>query len=115
MEAKARTIESYLTAGGQCPFEQWMDKLRGDTIHGRIIDRLEKVKRGNLGDWKALGEGANELRTSEKDTVCISDLTETKLSCLRWKERTVQRHRNGKEELERLQCLNEREAMIRGY
>jgi putative addiction module killer protein/probable addiction module antidote protein len=62
MEAKARTIESYLTAGGQCPFEQWMDKLRGDTIHGRIIDRLEKVKRGNLGDWKALGEGANELR-----------------------------------------------------
>ena len=62
MEAKPRTIENYLDSSSESPFEKWMEGLKGQEIHGRIINRLEKVKKGNLGDWKAVGEGANEFR-----------------------------------------------------
>lgn len=62
MEAKPRVIENYLNPSGDSPFERWMDDLKGREIHGRIINRLERVKKGNLGDWRPVGEGANELR-----------------------------------------------------
>lgn len=39
-----------------------MAKLKDRTVKVRIADRLERVELGNLGDYKALGDGLYEFR-----------------------------------------------------
>jgi putative addiction module killer protein len=39
-----------------------MDTLLGQKIHGIINNRLERVARGDLGDWAPVGKGVSELR-----------------------------------------------------
>ncbi|MEM8652321.1 MAG: type II toxin-antitoxin system RelE/ParE family toxin [Pseudomonadota bacterium] len=43
-------------------FTKWFKKLRDRTARVRILDRLERVELGNLGDHKSLGEALFELR-----------------------------------------------------
>jgi len=38
-----------------------MRDLEGQKIHGIILNRLERVRLGNFGDWGPIGEGASEL------------------------------------------------------
>lgn len=61
MDARPRRIVHYLTAEDTDPFSEWMEKLRGQQIHGIILNRLDRVARGNLGDWGPVGEGVSEL------------------------------------------------------
>jgi putative addiction module killer protein len=62
MDAKPRTIESYIDVDGGCPFETWMDGLRGQKIHGIIINRMERARKGLWGDTGSVGEGVHEFR-----------------------------------------------------
>jgi putative addiction module killer protein len=39
-----------------------METLLGTKIYGIIINRLERVALGDLGDWAPVGEGVSELR-----------------------------------------------------
>ena len=55
-------IELYETASGNCPFDDWFESLRELHTRSKILTRLDRLKVGNFGDCKALGDGIAELR-----------------------------------------------------
>ncbi len=62
MEARPKQLRFYETADGKSPFQEWMGGLIDLPIHGIILTRLDRVERGNFGDWRQVGEGVSELR-----------------------------------------------------
>lgn len=62
METKLREIIIYQTPTGAAPFEAWLNSLKD--VQGRAVirKRLNRVRLGNLGDAKAVGNGVFELR-----------------------------------------------------
>lgn len=61
METYPYTIEYYLTATNKKPFKEWVDGLDGVT-RAKIRIRLDRVRLGNLGKNRNLGEGVYELK-----------------------------------------------------
>ncbi|MFW9876499.1 MAG: type II toxin-antitoxin system RelE/ParE family toxin [Candidatus Thorarchaeota archaeon] len=55
-------IEIYRTTSGKCPFEVWFEKIREIHTRAKILTRLDRLKLGNFGDCKILGNGLSELR-----------------------------------------------------
>jgi putative addiction module killer protein len=43
-------------------FAQWIDGLQDIRARARILVRIERLKAGNPGDFKPIGEGISELR-----------------------------------------------------
>jgi len=43
-------------------FEKWLAGLGDKKSKARILARLDSVRLGNLGDWKAIGSRLRELR-----------------------------------------------------
>ena len=43
-------------------FDRWCNGLKDVTTKLRLITRLKKVSRGNLGDVQSVGEGVSEMR-----------------------------------------------------
>lgn len=43
-------------------FEEWLRRLRDERAKGRIIRRIARLRLGNFGDAKPVGEGISELR-----------------------------------------------------
>lgn len=62
MDTHARTLEMYVSAGGGCPFEDWLRRLRDVEGRARIRKRLDRLESGNFGDWREVGGGVGELR-----------------------------------------------------
>lgn len=44
------------------PFDIWYANLRDLQIRSRVLARIRRAELGNLGDWKAVGEGVREMR-----------------------------------------------------
>jgi len=61
MEIKPREIRDYITPDGQVPFKEWLNSQDGKT-QTVILNRINRVRLGNLGDCKYLNEGVYELR-----------------------------------------------------
>jgi putative addiction module killer protein len=59
---KERELREYLTETGHNPFREWLHSLRDLQARARIRVRLNRVRLGNLGDCKPVGEGVMELR-----------------------------------------------------
>ncbi len=57
-----RDVVAYQTREGHVPFNEWLDELDDQNAVARILARLARVRQGNLGDCKSLGEGVSELR-----------------------------------------------------
>ena len=57
-----KEIVAFRAKDGQVPFEEWLDDLKDKKVVARILARLARVRQGNLGDWKSVGEGVSELR-----------------------------------------------------
>jgi putative addiction module killer protein len=55
-------IREYLTSDGRSPFKHWLHDLRDKQTRARVMIRINRVRLGNFGDCKALGEGLFELR-----------------------------------------------------
>lgn len=55
-------VREYVTATGEAPFSQWLNKLTDVHARARIRMRLERVRRGNFGDAESVGAGVSELR-----------------------------------------------------
>lgn len=54
-------IELYESAG-RCPFDEWFENLKEFHTRAKILTRLERLRLGNFGDCKSLGEGIAELK-----------------------------------------------------
>lgn len=54
-------IREYYKANGEVPFREWLRCLAAPYIV-RVRTRLFRMERGNLGDYKSLGDGVFELR-----------------------------------------------------
>ena len=61
METYPYTIEYYLTVTNKKPFKEWMDGL-DDVTRAKIRIRLDRVRLGNLGKNRNVGEGGYELK-----------------------------------------------------
>lgn len=55
-------LQYYLEDDGTAPFTEWLSNLRDCDAHARISARLNRVKLGNFGIIKALGDGVNEIK-----------------------------------------------------
>jgi len=56
------TVESYRTDSGRLPFEIWLDSVKDRHAIEAIAVRLARVRDGNLGDHRSIGEGVFEFR-----------------------------------------------------
>jgi putative addiction module killer protein len=54
-------IEIFLTKYNKEPFTNWYSKFNKDT-KDKILKRLNRIKNGNFGDFKNVGNGVLELR-----------------------------------------------------
>ena len=62
MSAQPREIRQYITAEGKIPFDEWLNSLQDIRAQARIEQRLDRLRSGNLGDYKSIGDGIYELR-----------------------------------------------------
>lgn len=62
METYPYTIAYYLTEANKKPFKEWMDGLKDITARQKIRIRLDRVRLGNLGNNRAVGDGVFELK-----------------------------------------------------
>jgi len=56
------SIEIYQDERGREPFTEWLNSIKDQQTVARIDNRLERVRRGNFGDYRSLGGGLYELR-----------------------------------------------------
>ena len=57
-----RGIQFYLDRKGHAPFAEWLESLRNDQARYRIKARIDRMRFGNFGDWKRVGDGVYEHR-----------------------------------------------------
>jgi len=57
-----KEIVVFRANAGHAPFEVWLDDLNDKRAIARVLARLARVRQGNLGDCKPVGEGVSELR-----------------------------------------------------
>lgn len=56
------TIGVYQDEKGKTPFLDWLDELKDVKARAIVKKRLDRVRLGNFGDHKAVGDGVSELR-----------------------------------------------------
>lgn len=56
------TVLHYQTAQRRRPFQEWVDSIKDRAVKAAVAARINRVRAGTLGDWKAVGEGVFELR-----------------------------------------------------
>ena len=61
MEIREWQIRKYQTPDGVCPFDEWYSLLAPQT-KARVKTRLYRLRIGNFGDYRSVGEGVFELR-----------------------------------------------------
>ena len=62
MEATQKRIEVYQTPQGRLPFIEWLRGLRDQRAKQKIQARLDRLRLGNLGSSRSVGEGVQELK-----------------------------------------------------
>lgn len=62
MEVQPKKIRNYQTQDGNNTFAEWLDCLRDMRARVKIEKRLKRVESGNLGNYRAVGEGVCELK-----------------------------------------------------
>jgi putative addiction module killer protein len=62
MEVQPKEIRRYITPDGRNPFAEWLNSLRDLSAVVKIEQRLDRVRLGNLGNSKSVGEGVCELK-----------------------------------------------------
>lgn len=62
MEGKEREVLYYKTVLGTSPFRECRDRIANDDIRAAIDARIARLRGGNYGDSKPIGEGAAENR-----------------------------------------------------
>ena len=60
-ETKIQILE-YLTENGLNPFRKWLEGLKDRQARAKVRVRLNRIRLGNFGDSKSVGNGVYELR-----------------------------------------------------
>jgi len=60
-EAVPRKVETYLTRDGKDIFQEWLGGLADQRAKALIDKTIAKVRLGNLGQHKSVGEGVQEI------------------------------------------------------
>ena len=55
-------VVAFRASDGRVPFDEWLTALGNAQAVARILARLARVRLGNLGDCKPVGNGVSELR-----------------------------------------------------
>ena len=61
-EAHKREVFYFVDRQGEAPFRNWLLTLKDPLTRRRILSRIQRLKNGNLGDCKSVGQNLNELR-----------------------------------------------------
>jgi putative addiction module killer protein len=64
MDGEPNEVREYLTPDGANPFRRWLRALKDRHARARIRVRLNRLRLGNLGDARSVGDGVHELRVS---------------------------------------------------
>ena len=62
MEPSLFTLEYYIAETGKIPFKDWLENLKDIHARAKIRVALDRVRLGNFGHAKFIGEGINELK-----------------------------------------------------
>jgi putative addiction module killer protein len=62
MAAVERNVRIYRTPDRREPFNLWLDRLRDVRAIQKIQARIARVRLGNLGQTRSVGEGVQELK-----------------------------------------------------
>ena len=62
MEGREREVLYYKTVLGTSPFRECRDRIAGDETRAAVDARIARLRGGNFGDSKLIGEGAAENR-----------------------------------------------------
>ncbi len=62
VESFPYTLEYYLTEAGEKPFKEWLDGLKDIMARQKVRIRLDRIRLGNLGKNRSVGEGVYELK-----------------------------------------------------
>ena len=62
MEACPFTLEYYITETIKIPFKEWLESLKDIHARAKIRVALDRLRLGNFGHAKSIGEGVYELK-----------------------------------------------------
>jgi putative addiction module killer protein len=62
VDAVEKELRLYVTGNGKVPFSLWLNSLKDTHARAVIRVRLNRIRLGNFGDCKSVGEGVMELR-----------------------------------------------------
>lgn len=62
MEGHPKEIEYYVLSNGKSPFLEWYQSLKTEKIKAIVLKRLARVRLGNLGEYRFVGEGVYEFK-----------------------------------------------------
>lgn len=76
----AYEILIYETASGNEPFNDWLDSL-DNSVKGKVIARVDRLKKGLFGNAKALKDGLYELKFKNLPSAFIMRLSASRSFC----------------------------------
>ncbi|MEE8483984.1 MAG: type II toxin-antitoxin system RelE/ParE family toxin [Nitrospinota bacterium] len=56
------SIKYYMGKDGKSPFKEWIGKLKDERAIAKIKVRIGRLREGNKGNCRSVGEGVQELR-----------------------------------------------------
>jgi putative addiction module killer protein len=62
VDAAEWEIRLYITRNGKVPYSKWLHSLKDVRARAVVRVRLNRIRLGNFGDCKSVGEGVMELR-----------------------------------------------------
>jgi len=62
MKTSLFILEYYIIETGKIPFKDWLDNLKDVFARAKIRVALDRIRLGNFGRAKSIGEGVHELK-----------------------------------------------------
>ena len=62
MKANPREVLYYKKADDDVPFLKWLYSIEDKTTRAKMRIRLDRIAAGNLGNYRPVGDGVNELK-----------------------------------------------------
>ncbi len=58
-------ITKFVAEHDWCPFDIWFDGLKDKRARAKIQIRIDRLRLGNEGHWRSVGNGVRELKINE--------------------------------------------------